>query len=68
MTGFFAVDFFLIMGGYVSILFVSKTFLELKDSKLWKLPALWVFMIIKRYFRMMPAYFFMMMFFKSITP
>jgi peptidoglycan/LPS O-acetylase OafA/YrhL len=68
MTGFFAVDFFLIMGGYVSILFVSKTFLELKDSKLWKLPALWVFMIFKRYFRMMPAYFFMMMFFKSITP
>ena len=68
MTGFFAVDFFLIMGGYVSILFVSKTFLELKDSALWKLPALWVFMIFKRYFRMMPAYFFMMMFFKSITP
>jgi peptidoglycan/LPS O-acetylase OafA/YrhL len=68
MTGFFAVDFFLIMGGYVSILFVSKTFMELKDSKLWKLPALWVFMIFKRYFRVMPAYFFMMMFFKSITP
>jgi hypothetical protein len=62
------VDLFLIIGGYISILFVSKAFIEFKDSKLWKLPVLYLFMIFKRYMRMMPVYFFTMMFFKSITP
>ena len=55
MTGFYAVDLFLIIGGYVSILFVSKAFTEFKDSKLWKLPVLYLFMVLKRYMRMMPV-------------
>jgi len=52
--GFYAVDFFLFMGGFVAIVSLRRIILDFKDSAPWKLPFLYVFLLVKRYARLLP--------------
>ena len=52
--GFYAVDFFLFMGGYVAIISLKRLTADFKDSPIWKLPVLYIFIVIKRYARILP--------------
>lgn len=52
---FYAVDLFFFMGGYVSIQSTKNFFIKIKHIKKWKYPFLYVFLIIKRYIRIMPC-------------
>lgn len=56
MTGFYAVDYFLFMGGYVCIIALSRYYSMFKHSPWWKFPFIYMFAIIKRYARIMPCY------------
>ena len=40
-TGFYAVDFFLFMGGYVAIISLQKIVFQFAGSKWWKFPILY---------------------------
>ena len=70
-NGYYAVDIFLFIGGYVGILATAKYINELKDFKgalnspydLLKSVVLVFYCILKRYIRIMPAYAFMMLFY-----
>ena len=52
--GFYAVDFFLFMGGYVAIISLQRTVDMFKTSAKWKLPILYLFLLVKRYIRVLP--------------
>jgi len=52
--GFYAVDFFLFMGGYVAIISLGKIINEFKNSAYSKLPILYIFIFFKRYYRIIP--------------
>ena len=52
--GYYAVDFFLFMGGYVAILSLKRVVGEFKKSPMWKFPILYIFLVIKRYARILP--------------
>lgn len=52
--GFYAVDFFLFMGGYVAILSLKSTVDKFRTSAFWKWPILYIFLLIKRYIRILP--------------
>ena len=52
--GWYAVDFFLFMGGYVAILSLQRIVHEFKSSSKWKWPVLYVFLLVKRYVRILP--------------
>jgi hypothetical protein len=42
------------MGGFVAIISLKGLTTEFKNSRKWKLPLLYIFMIIKRYARIIP--------------
>ena len=67
-TGFYAVDFFFIIGGYVSVLSINRFYQMYKNSQWWKYPFIYIFVIIRRYCRIFPSYFIMMIFLYSIFP
>lgn len=67
-TGFYAVDIFLFIGGYVSILATSKYVNSFQKAKVSKWPAIYVFNILKRYVRIMPAYAMMMLYYWKVNP
>lgn len=52
--GLYAVDFFLFMGGYVAIISLRRIINEFRESKFWKIPILYIFLVIKRYVRIIP--------------
>jgi peptidoglycan/LPS O-acetylase OafA/YrhL len=52
--GFYAVDFFFFIGGYVAILSLKRTVADYKGAPIWKFPLLYVFLLVKRYARLMP--------------
>jgi peptidoglycan/LPS O-acetylase OafA/YrhL len=52
--GFYAVDFFFFIGGYVAILSMKRIVADYKGAPIWKLPLLYVFLLVKRYARLMP--------------
>lgn len=66
--GLFAVDFFLFIGGYVSILATKRYFVEIKDQPIWKYPILYIFLLVKRYVRIMPCLAIMALFWMSWMP
>ena len=55
-SGFYAVDIFLFMGGYVSIVSMGKFIDTFAPFKLHKIPLVYIFCVFKRYMRIMPAY------------
>jgi hypothetical protein len=55
-SGFYAVDIFLFMGGYVSIISLTRFIDNFAPFKLHKIPLLYLFCVFKRYMRIMPAY------------
>lgn len=66
-SGYYAVDIFLFMGGYVSILATSKYVNQFQglEGKHW-IPV-YLYAIVKRYIRIMPAYAIMMLFFWKVS-
>ena len=66
-SGFYAVDFFLFMGGYVSILALNKLYSSFKHSPYWKHPLIYIFTIVKRYMRIMPCQAFVNLFDMSLV-
>jgi peptidoglycan/LPS O-acetylase OafA/YrhL len=67
-TGFYAVDIFLFIGGYVSILANTKYISNFGKVPPSKWAAIYVFAIFKRYVRIMPAYIVMMLFYWKVSP
>jgi hypothetical protein len=67
-AGFYAVDIFLFMGGFVSILAVSKYVNSFQKAKVGKWIPIYVFCILKRYVRIMPAYAVMMLYYWKVNP
>lgn len=67
-TGFYAVDIFLFIGGYVSILANTKYVTSFENLTYSKWPVVYCFAILKRYIRIMPAYAVMMLFFWKVIP
>jgi peptidoglycan/LPS O-acetylase OafA/YrhL len=53
--GFYAVDFFLFMGGFVGIISLKRIVFDFKNEPRWKLPILYVFLFVKRYARILPT-------------
>jgi peptidoglycan/LPS O-acetylase OafA/YrhL len=53
--GFYAVDFFLFMGGYVGIISLKRIVFDFKNQPRWKLPILYIFLFVKRYARILPT-------------
>jgi peptidoglycan/LPS O-acetylase OafA/YrhL len=66
--GFYAVDFFLFMGGYVAIISLKRLTTDFKDSPKWKLPVLYIFIVIKRYARILPMVAVITMFIVYVLP
>jgi peptidoglycan/LPS O-acetylase OafA/YrhL len=52
--GFYAVDFFFFIGGYVAIISLKRTVADYKGAPIWKFPLLYIFLLVKRYARLMP--------------
>ena len=48
--GFYAVDFFLFMGGYVAIISLKRLTTDFRNSPKWKLPVLYIFIVINAVF------------------
>jgi hypothetical protein len=67
-TGFYAVDIFLFIGGYVSILATTKYVNSFQRATIDKWPAMYGFCLIKRYVRIMPAYAMMMLYYWKVNP
>lgn len=55
-NGYYAVDLFLYMGGFVSILAMARFYTDFRNAPYWKYPVLYLFLCLKRYIRIMPAY------------
>ena len=68
MSAFYAVDIFLFMGGYVSIISLSKFILNFSPFKIYKVPIVYLFCIFKRYMRIMPAYAFLLCYWYLVAP
>lgn len=66
-TGFYAVDIFLFMGGYVGILATSKYINSFQKIHPSKMPAIYGFNILKRYVRIMPAYAVMILYYWKVN-
>jgi hypothetical protein len=66
--GFYAVDFFLFMGGYVAIISLKRLTSDFKNSPKWKLPVLYIFIVIKRYARILPMVAVITMFVVYVLP
>jgi peptidoglycan/LPS O-acetylase OafA/YrhL len=66
--GFYAVDFFLFMGGYVAIISLKRLTTDFKDSPKWKLPVLYIFIAVKRYARILPMLAVITMFIVYVLP
>jgi hypothetical protein len=66
--GYYAVDFFLFMGGYVAIISLKRLTTDFKDSRKWKLPVLYIFIVIKRYARILPMVAVITMFLVYVLP
>lgn len=66
-TGYYAVDIFLFMGGYVSIIAGNKYFNSFQGLEIKHWWAVYLFSIIRRYIRIMPAYAGMMLFFGKLV-
>ena len=66
--GFYAVDFFLFMGGYVAIISLKRLTTDFKNSPIWKLPVLYIFIVIKRYARILPMVAVITMFVVYVLP
>lgn len=67
-TGFYAVDIFLFIGGYVSILATSKYINSFQNISIRKWPAIYAFAILKRYVRIMPSYAVVMLYYWKVSP
>jgi peptidoglycan/LPS O-acetylase OafA/YrhL len=67
-TGFYAVDIFLFMGGYVSILATTKYVMSFQGMGIWEFIPVYIYSIIRRYIRIMPAYAMMMLWFWKVCP
>jgi hypothetical protein len=52
--GSYCVDLFLFMGGFVAIISIKRLTTDFKKSRKWKLPVLYIFILIKRYVRIFP--------------
>ena len=68
MYGYYAVDFFLFMGGYVAIISIKRLTADFEDSRKWKLPVLYIFILIKRYARILPMVAVITMFLVYVLP
>lgn len=55
VTCLYSVDIFLFMGGYVSILSSQRIINDFKNCRFWKIPILYLFILIKRYVRIFPV-------------
>ena len=67
-TAFYAVDIFLFMGGYVSIISMSKLVSSLSPLPPLKAIVLYLFFVVKRYMRIMPVYAFLLCFYYKVVP
>jgi peptidoglycan/LPS O-acetylase OafA/YrhL len=67
-TGFYAVDIFLFIGGYVSILANTKYIMSFQKTSPNKWPAIYLFALFKRWIRIMPAYAVMMLYYWKVGP
>lgn len=67
MTAFYAVDLFLFMGGYVAIISQFKTIDSMKPMTPVKGISMYFYLVIKRYFRIIPAYGVMLWFFFTVV-
>lgn len=67
-SGYYAVDIFLFMGGYVSIVSLGKFISSFAPFKPHKVPLIYVFCVFKRYMRIMPAYAFLLVFYYLVVP
>lgn len=65
-TGFYAVDIFLFIGGYVSILATNKHIRGFEKVRLSKWPAIYLFNVFKRYIRIMPSYAVMLLYYWKV--
>lgn len=66
-NGFYAVDIFLFMGGYVSILATTKYINSFQGMGLKHSIPIYLFSILRRYIRIMPSYAIMMLFFWKVS-
>jgi hypothetical protein len=66
--GYYAVDLFLFMGGFVAIISLKRLTTDFKNSRKWKLPVLYIFMVIKRYVRILPMLAIITMFMVYVLP
>jgi len=67
-TGFYAVDIFLFMGGYVSILATTKYIMSFQGLQPHQWIPVYFYAIMRRYIRIMPAYAMMMLWFWKVSP
>lgn len=67
-NGFYAVDIFLFIGGYVSILTISKYVNSFNKMNWVGAPIIFFYSIFKRYMRIMPTYAFMLLFWWKVAP
>ena len=67
-TGYYAVDIFLFVGGYVNVLANTKFLKNFSGKQLYKYPLAYVYTVLKRYCRIMPAYGLMLLWFYQVVP
>ena len=65
---FFAVDLFLFMGGYVAIVSQNRYISGFAPIKPFKAILVYLFCVIKRYARIMPAYAYLLWYYFKVTP
>lgn len=68
MSAFYAVDIFLFMGGYVSIVSMSKLIYSVAPLKPTKAVVLYLFLVFKRYIRIMPPYALLLWYWYKVAP
>ena len=68
MSAYYAVDIFLFMGGYVSIVSMSKLIYSIAPLKPAKALAVYVFLVFKRYVRIMPPYALLLWYWYKVAP
>jgi len=68
MSAFYAVDIFLFMGGYVSIVSMSKLIYSVAPLKPAKAVTMYVFLVFKRYIRIMPPYAMLLWYWYKVAP
>lgn len=68
MSGLYAVDIFLFMGGVVSVLSLSKFVHSYAPYNAFKFVIVFIYSAFKRYMRIMPAYGFMLWYWYKVAP